>query len=66
MAKKDNQKLRTKRDARRRKKVNDSRDWEQRLLKSIKNGEDGEEEGGQAKRKRGKRETARRLTKNSL
>jgi len=61
-----NRRLRTKRDYFSRKKMNDGKGWTSLLLDELKSGIENDNEGKATRGRKGKRETARRLTKNSL
>ncbi len=61
-----NRRLRTKRDYYSRKKMNDGKGWTSRMLDELKSGIENDNEGKAPRGRKGKRETARRLTKNSL
>lgn len=67
MAKKQNQELRSLKDLRARKSMTDSKKWTERLLEELQEGVDKEEETPIKRRKgRRNRETASRLTSDSL
>ena len=65
MAKKRNKELRAIRDFRARKSMTDGKTWVEKLLEELQQGVEPEEEAP-AKRRKGKREQARRLTNTSL
>ncbi|WP_428909054.1 hypothetical protein [Niallia sp. Krafla_26] len=61
-----NSRLRTEKDLRQRKKMNGSSAWENRLLASLSEEEPEQPKANEHKRKRGKRDTAKRLSADNL
>ena len=66
MAKKRNQELRTRRDKKARKSMTDGKKWTERLLEELHEGVEPEEQTPIRRKGRRNRETASRLTSDSL